>query len=78
MDDAALVSFPLPMLTALLCGVLAMLVWRLELGPWRANALFSAFFGLGAVTAFLVGLRFGYGVDAVIPLQRTFPRFSRR
>lgn len=75
MDNPALVSFPLPMLTALLCCVLALLIWRLELGPARANALFSAFFGLGAVTAFSVGLRFGYGMDALIPLQRTFPLF---
>lgn len=75
MDDPALVSFPLPMLSALLCSVLALLIWQLELGPVRANALFSAFFGLGAVTAFSVGLRFGYGVDALIPLQRTFPLF---
>ncbi|WP_299818806.1 AraC family transcriptional regulator [uncultured Roseibium sp.] len=75
MDDPALVSFPLPMLTALLCSVLAILVWRLELGPVRANALFSAFFGLGAVSSYFVALRFGYGFDALIPLQRTLPLF---
>ncbi|POF30486.1 helix-turn-helix transcriptional regulator [Roseibium marinum] len=75
MDDPALVSFPLPMLTALLCSVLALLVWRLELGPVRANALFSAFFALGAVSAYFVALRFGYGFDALIPLQRTLPLF---
>lgn len=73
MDDDALVSFPLPMATALLCAVIAILIWRLDLGHRRANALFSTFFGLGAVTSFLVGLRFGYGFTALIPLQRTLP-----
>ncbi len=73
MDDAALASFPLPMATALLCAVIAVLIWRLDLGLRSANALFSAFFGLGAVTSFLVGLRFGYGFEALIPLQRTLP-----
>lgn len=75
MDGPALVSFPLPMLTALLCSVLAILVWRLELGPVRANALFSAFFAVGAVSSYFVALRFGYGFDALIPLQRSLPLF---
>lgn len=75
MDTPALMNFPLPMLTALLCGVLAALVWRLELGPVRANVLFSAFFGLGAVEALFVALRFGYEIAALIPLQRTLPLF---
>lgn len=75
MDDFALVSFPLPMLTALLCGALAALVWRLELGVVRANAMFSGFFALGAIMTFLVGLRFGYGVEAFVPLQRILPLF---
>ena len=70
-----LVNFPLPMMTALLCGVVAVLVWRLELGVIRANILFSALFSLCAVEAVLVGLRFGYGVEELTPLQRTLPLF---
>lgn len=75
MNDPTLVSFPLPVITALLCSVIAVLVWRLELGLTRATALFSAFFGLCAVEALLVGLRFGYAFEALIPLQRTLPLF---
>ncbi len=75
MSDTALVSFPLPMATAFLCGVIALLVWRLDLGLRRSNAFFSAFFALGAIASTLVGLRFGYGVEDLIPLQRTLPLF---
>lgn len=75
MDGPALINFPLPMITALLFGVVAVLVWRLELGILRARVLFSALFGLCAIEALLVGLRFGYGIEALIPLQRTLPLF---
>ncbi|WP_377192926.1 helix-turn-helix domain-containing protein [Ruegeria meonggei] len=75
MDSPGLISFPLPLATALLCGVLTMLAWRLDLGFRLANMLFSAFFGLGAFSSLLVGLRFGYGVEELIPLQRTLPLF---
>ncbi len=75
MDSPALVNFPLPMLTALLCGVLAVLVWRSELGIARASAAFSALFALCMFQALLVGLRFGYGITTFIPLQRMLPLF---
>ncbi|NVO58123.1 helix-turn-helix transcriptional regulator [Rhodobacteraceae bacterium B1Z28] len=75
MDSPGLISFPLPLATALLCCVLAILVWRLDLRLRRANIMFSAFFGLGAFSSLLVGLRFGYGVEQLIPLQRTLPLF---
>ena len=75
MDDTALVNLPLPMATAMLCAAIALLMGWLDLGFWRANVLFSAFFGLGAVTSLLVGLRFGYAFEALIPLQRTLPLF---
>lgn len=75
MDGHAMVTLPLPMATAFLCGMLTLLIWRLELGVRRANAFFSAFFGLGAVASLLVGLRFGYGIADLVPLQRTLPLF---
>lgn len=75
MDGSTLVNFPLPMLTALLCGLLALLVGRLDLGTARAGALFSTLFGLCAVESLLVGLRFGYGIEALIPLQRALPLY---
>lgn len=73
MDEPGMVSFPLPMLTALLCGLLAVLAWRLDLGITRARVAFSTLFALCTLQAFLVGLRFGYGMTEVIPLQRTLP-----
>ncbi len=73
MDGPALVNFPLPMLTALLCGVLAGLVWRLDLGLTRARMAFSLLFALCMLESLLVGLRFGYGMTAMIPLQRVLP-----
>ncbi|MFV2053329.1 helix-turn-helix transcriptional regulator [Aliiroseovarius sp. YM-037] len=44
-------------------------------GNHPGEQLFSALFVLCAVEALLVGLRFGYGVEALIPLQRTLPLF---
>ncbi|WP_206540110.1 helix-turn-helix domain-containing protein [Leisingera sp. ANG-Vp] len=70
-----MLTFPLPVLTAALCSVLAGLVWRARLGCCRANLLFSAFFVLSAVSSLLVGLRFGYGISTVLPLQRLMPLY---
>ncbi|MCR9138240.1 MAG: helix-turn-helix transcriptional regulator [Alphaproteobacteria bacterium] len=75
MGAPTLVSFPLPILTALLCGVVAVLIGRLDLGVARAGAMFSTLFALCALEALLVGLRFGYGVTTLIPLQRVLPLF---
>jgi len=75
MDTPALVSFPLPMLTALLCAVLAGLVWRLDLRLARARLMLSALLALCTLQALLVALRFGYGVTGLIPLQRVLPVF---
>lgn len=73
MDDPTLVKFPLPVLTAFLCCVIATFVWRLDLGVRRATVTFSALFTLCAVEALLVGLRFGYGIETLMPLQSTLP-----
>ncbi|OED50192.1 hypothetical protein AB838_03675 [Rhodobacteraceae bacterium (ex Bugula neritina AB1)] len=75
MDSSAMLTFPLPVMTAALCSALAVLVWRAELGCRRANLLFVAFFGLSAVSSLLVGLRFGYGLSPLIPLQRILPLY---
>ncbi|MDP5219897.1 AraC family transcriptional regulator [Ruegeria sp. 2205SS24-7] len=75
MDTPSLVSLPLPMATALLCATLAGLVFKLNLGSKYANAFFAGFFGLGALSSCLVALRFGYGFQNLIPLQRTVPLF---
>lgn len=73
MQTTGLFNFPLPMLTAVLCGVIAVHVWRLDLGARRASRTLSAVFALASVQALLVGLRFGYGSAEVLALQRTLP-----
>ncbi|WP_298918965.1 AraC family transcriptional regulator [uncultured Roseobacter sp.] len=75
MDTPGLFSFPLPLLTALLCGVISVLTWRLNLGVRRASATFSVLFALCALEAVLVAVRFGYGQTTFIPLQRALPMF---
>ncbi|MGO4908435.1 helix-turn-helix transcriptional regulator [Pseudorhodobacter sp. W20_MBD10_FR17] len=68
--------FPLPILTFLLATVAGALLWRVDFGQPRARHLFAGFFGIVAVGALLVGLRFGYGIHALIPLQRALPLFG--
>lgn len=52
-----------------------MRVFRLELGARRASNTFTVLFALCAIEAFLVGLRFGYRIDALIGIQRMLPLF---
>ena len=68
-------SIPLPMLTALLCLAVAEVLLRLDLGRRAAVRFFAALFMVFAVETVLVGLRFGYGVETFIPLQRVLPLF---
>ncbi|MFK7763369.1 MAG: helix-turn-helix domain-containing protein [Roseobacter sp.] len=75
MDDTTLVSFPLPMATAFLCAAIAIVTPWLDLGARRANCFFVTFFTLSALVSFLVGLRFGYGIDGLVQLQRILPLF---
>ncbi len=68
-------SIPLPMLSALLCLAVAVLMLRLDLGRPAAGRFFAALFAVFAVEAVLVGLRFGYGFDRLIGLQGMLPLF---
>ncbi|MEP3196347.1 MAG: AraC family transcriptional regulator [Lentilitoribacter sp.] len=68
-----MINFPLPVLTALLCCVIAIFVWRLNFGIKRVSNTFAWLFILCAAEAFLVALRFGYGVEQFIWLQRILP-----
>ncbi|MEP2947464.1 MAG: AraC family transcriptional regulator [Lentilitoribacter sp.] len=68
-----MINFPLPVLTALLCCVIAIFVWRLNLGIKRVSNTFAWLFVLCSAEAFLVALRFGYGVEQFIWLQRILP-----
>lgn len=68
-------SIPLPMLTALLCLAVAAVMLRLDLGRRASGRFFAALFVVFAIEAVLVGLRFGYGVTRMIPLQGMLPLF---
>lgn len=65
--------FPLPLLTFLMAAVAGALIWRVDFGLRVARNLFVAFFAIVACGALLVGLRFGYGVELFIPVQRALP-----
>lgn len=73
--DSGLMVFPLPLLTFLLSGLICLFVMRLDLGSALARSMFGLFFALLAVESLLVALRFGYGINGLIPVQRTLPLF---
>ena len=73
--QGSLLSFPLPLLTALLCAVIAVLAAQLDLGRRQTAILFSMLFALFGVEALLVALRFGYGVETLVTFQRLLPLF---
>jgi len=73
--EGSLFALPLPILSALLCAVIGVLAWRLDLGNEKSAILFSALFGLFTLEASLVAIRFGYGVDDFVGLQRILPLF---
>lgn len=73
--EGSLFELPLPILSALLCAVIAVLAWRLDLGNDKSAMLFSALFALFTLEAILVAIRFGYGIDYFTGLQRILPLF---
>lgn len=70
-----MLALPLPILTFVLSAVACGLVWRLDLGNRLARALFTGVFACLAINTLLIGLRFGYGMDQFIILQRVIPLF---
>lgn len=74
--DGALQVFPLPILTFLLAGVAVVLVARLNLRLKLAHGLFVTFFVMIGLGALMVALRYGYGVQGLIPIQRALPLFA--
>jgi len=70
-----MLALPLPILTFAISLVACVLVWRLELGNRSARAFFALYFLLIAVGTLLVGLRYGYGFDSLLVVQRTIPLF---
>lgn len=70
-----MLAIPLPILTFVLATVACALMWRLDLGNRLARGLFTAVFALIATGTLLIGLRFGYGIDDFIVIQRVVPLF---
>ena len=66
---------PLPFVTFALAVLAGALCLRHNFGPERARFYFAAFFGAVALGSLLAGLRFGYGFDQVIVVQRVLPLF---
>lgn len=69
-------TLPLPLLTFLAALGATGFVARLDLGVALSRAFFVAFFVLVSCGTFLVALRFGYGIDSFVPLQRVLPLFA--
>ncbi len=74
--NTSLLSLPLPILAFVLSSVACALAARLDLGRKSARFAFMGFFALIAVGTLLVGLRFGYGVEDFILIQRCLPLFG--
>jgi AraC-like DNA-binding protein len=68
-----LFRLPLPFVSVALMALLAARLARAEGLERVAQRLFIALAALCMVRAVLVGLRFGYGLEAVIPIQRLLP-----
>lgn len=71
--EQSLLVLPLPILTFLLAGVACALVWRIDLGNQLSRYLFTSLFLVISLGGLLVGLRFGYGVQKFVPIQRMLP-----
>jgi len=69
-------ALPLPIVTFVLAVVAGALVARRSFGVAAARVLFVAFFAVMACGSLMVGLRFGYGVEALVPVQRVLPLFG--
>lgn len=51
------------------------LIWRVDFGNHLARGLFTMVFVLIALGTLLVGVRFGYGIERFIAIQRVIPLF---
>ena len=64
-----MISLPLPILNAALILGAVLIAWRVDLGNRTARNILRALFGVIATISLVVGLRFGYGLEAVRFLQ---------
>ncbi len=70
-----MLTLPLPILTFILSLVACVLIWRLELGNRFARNVFVAAFGLMSLGTLLIAVRFGYGFEQFVLIQRIIPLF---
>ncbi len=68
-------ALPLPIFTFVLSGVACVMFWRLDVGNRLARTFFTLVFVLIAAGTLLTGLRFGYGMQHLAPIQRVIPLF---
>ena len=73
MQYTARLVLPLSILTALLGGAIAALILRLDRVSRSATVLFAFLFALLSFSSLLVRLRFGYGLEQLVLIQRTLP-----
>jgi AraC-like DNA-binding protein len=66
-------SLPISFMTALIALALLIVVLRSQAGSRASRTCFGLLFGLIFAQAVLVGIRFGYGLEAVAPYQRVLP-----
>ncbi len=68
-------SIPISFVLATLSLLLAARLSVLRTGSKANRAIWIGFFGLVTIEATLVGMRFGYGFTALVPLQAVLPLF---
>jgi AraC-like DNA-binding protein len=70
-----LLTLPLPIVTFILAVFACALVWRLDLGNRLAHRLLTGAFVMMCIGTLLIALRFGYGMEQFILIQRVIPLF---
>ncbi len=70
-----MLSLPLPILTFIIAAIACVQVWRVTFDTPYARVFFTLAFALIAAGTLLVGLRFGYGLEQFVALQRSLPMF---
>lgn len=70
-----MLTLPLPIVTFILAMFACVLVWRLELGNRLAHRLLTGAFVFMCIGTLLIALRFGYGMEQFILIQRVIPLF---
>jgi AraC-like DNA-binding protein len=68
-------TLPLPIVTFILAVFACALVWRLDLGNRLAHRCLLGAFVMMCIGTLLIALRFGYGIEQFILIQRVIPLF---